>query len=126
MVVAIFALLALATWLSGCASLKVTVPGSGEVIEAQLGVKGCIALWRNPQTREWGAVVEHDGMSNALAGTLRAIVGSASSVFGGDRDRTPLTEAGEGCASAAAEAVGERRVIGELVEPPTPREALGP
>lgn len=124
-VVLVLLILLLATWLQGCASLQYQDPATGQVIEVRLGVKGCVSLHREAKTGDITLVVEHDGMSGAFAGTIRAVVGSIGTVFGGERDQPANPVAGEGCApSGSAAATESRRVLGELVEPPSPRETF--
>lgn len=113
------------SWLLfGCAGA--TLDPSTGAVEAHLGVKGCVRIHRDKA----GAVdvlLEHDGMSSAFAGTIRAVVGAASSVFGGEREESGPPEAGEGCGSALP--AEERELSAPLrgsfeLEPPSPREAL--
>lgn len=105
----------------GCATLEHTDPKTGEVIKVNLGVKGCVSLERT--AKETRIQVEHDGMSSALAGTIRAVTSAAGSVFGGEREDAGPPQAGEGCSPSTPPAE-ERRVIGEILAPPSPREVL--
>lgn len=106
--------IALAVWLSGCATLEYTDPGSGRSVKVNLGVKGCVSL-RRVDSGELEITVEHDGMSSAFAGTIRSVFSAVASVFGGAEDLVDAPQGGEGCASSTA--LSERRVIGELVAP---------
>lgn len=106
---------------SACASVEWTDP-SGTVVKANLGGKGCLLLERDPAGNVSRVVVEHDGMSNPLAGTLRSIVGSAANVFGGGETDAQKIASSEGCAGVLGlQEEGpdsdSRKVIGEIVEP---------
>ena len=83
--------------LTSCATFEITNPEDGTVVKAMLGGKGCVLVERDKRGVVSRVVVEHDGMSNPLAGTLRSVVGSASSVFGGESETGEKIQAGEGC-----------------------------
>lgn len=93
----ILAALLILTWINGCATAEWTDPNGGTA-SVMLGGKGCAVLERDARGNLQRVVVEHDGMSNPLAGTLRSLVGTAAGVFGGEKDPAQRIVAGEGCA----------------------------
>lgn len=97
---------------SSCASVEWTDP-SGSSVKANLGGKGCAVLERDKAGNIERVVIEHDGMSNPLAGTLRSIIGSAAGVFGGGETDAQKIAASEGCAG----------VLGSTPEEPAPESS---
>lgn len=115
----LLAILVLA-WINGCASIEMTDP-SGVTLKANLGGKGCALLERDAKGNLSRVVIEHDGMSNPLAGTLRSVVGSVANVFGGATDKTQKIQAGEGCAGVLFQSpstgdIDESSAISEAAE----------
>ena len=124
LLVLVLLILLLSLWLQGCQHATV----EGDHISVHTFGKGCAVIERDERGQWKRLVLEGDGISNPLAGTLRGLVSSAAAVFGSRGEDHPSIEAGEGCAGvldvAPSGTVEGRKVIGELVEPHSPREAL--
>lgn len=83
-------------WVS-CGTFKVYDRAGQVVTEATFGGKGC-AVIETTQAGDAVVILEQDGMSNVLGGTISTLVGVAGEVFGAGQREPDMRQAGEGCA----------------------------
>lgn len=81
---------------SACASIERTSP-DGTTFKLDPGTNGCALVEMDPEGHVTRAMIQHNGMSNPLAGTLRSIIGSAAGVFGGGEADSQKIVSSEGC-----------------------------